>query len=208
MHVLLLTAILLMSNPGSVSEKYVFYLHGKIVEDQGAQAVSPYFGPYNYQGIVDAFRKENFIVKSEVRKPNTGIKEYAHLVAGQINALLKEGAEAKNITVVGASKGALIAMYASTFLKNKNVNFVFLAACNDGNLESFPDVVFYGNILSIYEKSDDIGESCVKFKNKSSASIGHYKEIEVNTGKQHGFLFQPYPEWFSPSVKWANGDFD
>ena len=136
------------------------------------------------------------------------MKEYAQKVKSQIDDLLKKGVDAKNITVVGASKGALIAMYVSTFLKNKDVNFVFLAACNDDNFESFPDINFYGNILSIYEKSDDIGESCVRFKSKSSSTINHYKEIEVNTGKQHGFLFQPYPEWFKPTVKWANGDYE
>jgi alpha/beta superfamily hydrolase len=116
--------------------------------------------------------------------------------------------EAKNITVVGASKGAVIAMYVSTFLKNKEVNFVFLAACNDGNFEGFSDIQFYGNILSIYEKSDDIGESCIRFKNKASTTINHYKEMEINTGLQHGFLFRPLAEWMKPAIAWANGHYE
>jgi len=199
--------ILLVTNSGS-AQKYLFYLHGKIVEDQGAAAESPYFGGYKYEAILSAFRKENFVVMSEVRKPNTDVKEYAHQTAHQIDSLIKKGVEAKNITVVGASKGAVIAMYVSTFLKNSNINFVFLAACNDANFGAYPDINFYGNILSIYEKSDDIGESCLKFRNKAASAITHYKEIEINTGLQHGFLFQPIGEWIDPAVRWANGNYE
>ena len=32
----------------SASAKYLIYLHGKIVEDQGIPAVSPEFGEYEY----------------------------------------------------------------------------------------------------------------------------------------------------------------
>ena len=208
MKLTILTLSMFMLTNTAPAQKVLFYLHGKIVEDQGAKALSPSFGAYKYEAIIDAFRKENFTVISEVRKPNTDVTEYARRLADQIDSLLKKGAEAKNITVVGASKGAVIAMYVSTFLKNRNVNFVFLAACNDGNFEGFPDIHFYGNILSIYEKSDDIGESCIKFKNKSSSTINHYKEIEINTGLQHGFLFQPIPEWINPTIQWANGHYE
>ncbi|MEO6166644.1 MAG: alpha/beta hydrolase [Chitinophagales bacterium] len=190
------------------AQKYVFYLHGMIVENMGAKAVSPSFGEYKYDAILEAFRKEGFTVMSEVRKPNTDVSEYARTITEQINGLLKKGVPAKDITVVGASKGALIAMHVSTFVKNKEMNFVFLAACNDGNFQSFPEIAFYGNILSIYERSDDIGESCIRFKEKSAASISHYKEIEINSGLEHGFLFRPIPEWMKPAVGWANGDYE
>ncbi len=208
MKVSIILSLLLMLNTNSGTEKYLFYLHGKIVEDQGAKAVSPAFGVYQYQEILDAFKKEHFNVLSELRKKNTDVQEYALHVSEEIDSLLKKGVAPQNITVVGASKGAVIAMYVSTFLKNKNINYVFLAACNDGNFESFPDINFYGNILSIYEKSDNIGESCTRFRNKSSATISHYKEVAINTGLQHGFLFQPLPQWMNPAVKWANGDYE
>ena len=207
MKVLLLASLILMDTNSTSAQKYLFYLHGAIVEGQGDNAVNAY-GTYKYNDIVNAFRKENFIVISEVRKSGTDVKAYAHKVKDQIDSLLKKGVDAKNITVVGASKGAVIAMYVSTFLKSKDVNFVFLAACNDGNFESFPDINFYGNILSIYEKSDDIGESCIRFKNKPSSAIAHYKEVEINTGRKHGFLFQPLPEWMKPTIKWSNGNYE
>ena len=198
--------LITMANNSS-AQKYLFYLHGAVVEGQGDGASNTY-GTYKYNDIVNAFRKENFTVISEIRKSGTDVKAYAEKMKHEIDSLLNKGVPAKNITVVGGSKGALIAMYVSTFEKNKEMNFVFLAACNDGNYTGNPEIKFYGNILSIYEKSDDIGESCVKFKNKSSATINHYKEIEVNTGKNHGFLFQPYPEWFNPAVKWAKGNYE
>lgn len=206
MKVLMIVSILMVTNSVS-AQKYLFYLHGAVVEGYGNNATNS-FGTYKYTDIVNAFRKENFVVISEVRKSGTDVKAYAQKLKEQIDSLIKKDVEPKNITVVGASKGAVIAMYVSTFLKNRDVNFVFLAACNDGNFESFPDINFYGNILSIYEKSDDIGESCNRFKNKSSSTIAHYKEIEISTGKQHGFLFQPYSEWMNPTVKWANGNYD
>ncbi len=195
--------LIVMSNHAS-AQKYLFYLHGKIVEDQGANAVSPYFGSYQYEAILDSFRSAHFIVKSEVRKSNTEITAYAHHVADEIDSLLKIGVESKNITVVGASKGALIAMYVSTFLKNHDLNFVFLAACNEDNFTSFTDLRFHGNILSIYERSDGIGQTCIRFRDKASSNIIHYKEIELNTGLQHGFIFRPLPEWMKPAMDWAN----
>lgn len=197
-----------MDSSAASNHKYVFYLHGMIVENMGAEAVSPYFGAYAYQAILDTFRKAGFTVMSEVRPPDTDVKLYADKIAGQINDLLKNGIAGKDITVIGASKGALIAMHVSSILKNGQLNFVFLAACNDGNYEAYPDLQFYGNILSVYERSDDIGSSCYRFKEKSVKTMAHYKEIEINTGLQHGFLFRPLPQWTVPAIEWANGRYN
>jgi len=65
-----------------------------------------------------------------------------------------------------------------------------------------------GNILTIYEKSDHYGVSALQRKNSSTCEIAHFEEIELNTGLQHGFLFQPLKEWMDPVVQWANGNFD
>lgn len=146
-NVLFTVLLLPAMNNNSFAQTYLFYLHGAIVENQGADAVSPSFSAYRYNDIIAAFSKEGFTVKSEVRKPDTDVKSYAQLVAKQINELLKQGVKAGNITVAGASKGAVIAMHVSGFAKRKELNFVFLAACNDGNFESYPALQFYGNIL-------------------------------------------------------------
>ena len=39
---------------------YLFYLHGRIVEDQGADAVSPDYGRYEYSGIVQGLADEGW----------------------------------------------------------------------------------------------------------------------------------------------------
>ncbi len=187
------------------AERYVFYLHGKIVEDQGANAVETVqgFGAYEYSNILETFRKEGFVVISEVRARNTDPATYAHKVARQVDSLIKKGVRPNEITVIGASKGSVIAMLTSSTLKNKDVNFVFMAGCFGGD----HDIRFCGNILSIYEQSDGVG-SCQVLKSSSSLPIPHYKEITLHTGLRHGFLYKPLKEWVIPAVKWANGNYN
>lgn len=191
-------------------QHYLFYLHGQIVEEQGANAVDTIngFGAYQYEDILNAFRKANFTVLSKVRKKNTDPSEYAHKIVNQIDSLIAKGVQPNNITVVGASKGAVISMLISSYLKNKDVNFVLLAGCNNDILKRFPEIQFCGNILSIYEKTDYIGHSCSDFKQNSKQSIPHYKELELNTGLKHGFLYKPLPEWMEPAINWANKNYE
>ncbi len=191
-------------------QRFIFYLHGKIVENQGPNAVDTVngYGAYEYVDIIDSLKKRNFTVISEVRKPNTSVTAYASLLTKQIDSLLKKGIGPENITVIGASKGAIIAMFVSAYSKNKKLNFVFIGACDDELYDKAKDIVFYGNILSIYEKSDVTnGQSCIKFKNKSSF-ISQYKEIALNTGLRHGFLYKPISEWLVPAVNWANENYN
>jgi hypothetical protein len=109
------------------SKYYLFYLHGKILEDQGINAVSEKYGPYDYEKIVSALKKRGFVVISEVRSKNTNPWEYARKVVGQIEVLLEKNVPPQNITVVGASKGAGITVLISHLLKNKEANFVPMA---------------------------------------------------------------------------------
>ncbi|MEO8711773.1 MAG: alpha/beta hydrolase [Parafilimonas sp.] len=210
MKSLIIFILIAMSTTTIFGQHYLFYLHGQIVEEQGANAVDTIngFGAYQYEDILNAFRKANFTVLSEVRQKNTDPSEYAHKIVNQIDSLISKGVQPNDITVVGASKGAIISMLISSYLKNKDVNFVLLAGCNDDILKRFPEIQFCGNILSIYEKSDYIGHSCLNFKQSSKQSIPHYKEIELNTGLKHGFLYKPLPEWMEPAIKWANKNYE
>lgn len=191
-------------------QNIVFYLHGKIVENQGANAIDTVNGngAYKYFDIIDSLKKRNFIVISTVRKPNTNVTSYAQSVVSQIDSLLKNNIKPQNITVIGASKGSIIAMYISTYLKNKDLNYVFMGACDDEIYNKCSEIQYYGNILSIYEKSDSSnGGSCKKFRDRSKTT-SRYKEIELNTGLKHGFLFRPIQEWLDPATKWANNNYD
>ena len=182
-------------------EKYLFYLHGKIVEDQGVKAVSERYGAYEYEKIIEGFRAEGFKVVSEARPKDTDVEQYAEKIAEQIRTLLKEGVEPENITVVGASKGAFITMLASTRLKNKNVNFVIIAGCGV-NREFLNLANLYGNILSIYEKSDVTGSCKEVFAD--AEGMNKNKEVMLETGLAHGFIYKPMREWLIPTLEWAN----
>ncbi|MBC7554375.1 MAG: alpha/beta hydrolase [Taibaiella sp.] len=187
-------------------QRYVFYLHGAIVEYQGRNAVdkSRGFGAYEYDSIINAFRNEQFTVISECRPANTDVKLYARKVAGQVDSLLTKGVKPGNITVTGASKGAAIAMYVATYVHNSAVNYVFMSACNESP-GSMGDVSFCGNILSIYEATDDMAGSCLTWKKRSKLNVPNFKEIKLQTGRKHGYLYKPLPEWVGPCVTWAKG---
>ncbi|RDV11878.1 alpha/beta hydrolase [Pontibacter diazotrophicus] len=183
------------------TQYYLFYLHGKIVEDQGIHASSERFGKYEYEKILNRLEKNNIKVISEPRPKGTDVESYSTKVANQINDLIYSGVNPENITVVGASKGSVIAMLISTKLANPKLNFVLLANCNNWVLENLT-IDLHGDILSIYEKSDNIGRSCLSIKT-SSSGVRKYNEVELTTGLGHGFIFQPIDEWVLPTIEWA-----
>ena len=180
--------------------RYLFYLPGYIVHSQNARPVSPEYGAYEYDQILITFQDNDFVVISEARKQSREIEPYAQKVADQITKLLQAGVPAKHITVVGASQGSWIAMLASTYLKNRGVNFVLIAACS-ADKEFLKMVNLHGNILSIYEKSD-LAQSCNDYR-ADATGIKNWKEVEVNTGLKHGFIYRPMKEWIEPTIAWA-----
>lgn len=188
----------------SDSKNYLYYLHGRILEDLGVdKAVSERFGKYEYEKILKTFETANFKVISEARPRNTNVETYSNKLAKAIKEKIKSGISPKNITVVGASKGSLIAMLTSTKLSNKDIKFVLMGNCNDWILENY-EIDLHGKILSIYEKSDTIGgNSCEKIR-KVSKGISEFKEIQIDTKLDHGFLYKPLIEWIEPTISWAN----
>jgi hypothetical protein len=188
--------------------KYLFYLHGKIIEDQGIpRPKSAKFGFYEYEKILETFRQRGFTVRSEIRPENTEARAYADKVAGEIRKLLLSGVPPDRITVVGASKGGVIAILTSALLQDREINFVFLACCYDATQRNLRDLNMRvaGNILSIYDAADDTGcGSCRNFFAMAQGeNLGRTKEIVLHLGLGHGFLFRPLPEWVEPTVAWA-----
>jgi len=183
------------------SPRYLYYLHGKIIEDLGPAGVSPRFGAYDYPGILRAFSAAGLTVVSEVRPKNTDPSVYADKIVGQISKQLAAGVPAQNITVVGASKGSVIAMLVSSRLKVDGVRYVFLANCNDWMERTFAPR-FTGNVLSIYEGSDEIGQSCRPIAARSVA-LKQFEEIRLDTGLGHGIVYRPLNQWIGPAAAWA-----
>ncbi|MBV9210001.1 MAG: alpha/beta hydrolase [Acidobacteria bacterium] len=182
--------------------RYLFFLHGKIVEDEGVRPTSPKYGVYEYEKMLDAFKSRGFAVISEARAKDTDAQQYAAKVVSQIQTLLKAGVAPGHITVVGASKGAVITMMISTALKNREVNFVLMDNCNDEILRRH-EIDLWGNVLSIYDINDEIGQTCQKFFDKATG-LNRHKEIELKIGIGHGILYQPLKEWVEPTVEWAS----
>jgi hypothetical protein len=181
---------------------YVFYLHGKIVEDQGPHAESPEFGHYEYYAILRGLAKSGFTVISEVRAPNTDPEAYAANVAAQVQHLITSHVHPSNITILGASKGSVIAMLVSSRIR-AGVKYIILANCNNYVLRTYP-LSLHGDVLSVYEASDPIGQTCRPLF-EASPELGKWREIRLETGLGHGFIFRPLDVWIQPAVAWVQG---
>jgi hypothetical protein len=180
---------------------YIFYLHGRIVEDQGIRPPHPQYGYYEYEQILQTLEQRGFVVISEARAKDTDPAQYASKVIKQIQSLLSSRVPASGVCVIGASKGGLIAMLVSEGLKNSKVRFVVMGSCNDYIEKTFhPNLA--GQALSIYEESDQIGRSC-KDIFALSAGLTKTDEVQLHLGLAHGFLFRPIREWVDPSISWC-----
>lgn len=181
--------------------RYLFYLHGRIIEDRGARAVHERHGAYEYEKILETFKGAGLLVISEARAKDTDVAQYAAKVVAQINALLKAGVAPRRITVVGASKGSNIAMHVSSLLRHGEVNFVIMAGCGEQTLKN-QALNLHGRVLSIYDASDEGVGTCENLFTRS-AGLSTRKELKINLGLGHGFLYRPHKEWIEPAVEWA-----
>jgi hypothetical protein len=186
-----------------VPAETIFYLHGRIVEDEGPRPVHERFGLYDYPAIVDALGSEGATVVSEVRESGTNAYEYARTVAEKIEGMIANGTAPEDITVVGFSKGGSIAIFTSHFLSRPDVNFVFIAACADW-LSSAPTLMVNGNILSIYEESDGLAGSCVSLASRNE-NLSSFTELATTTGNEHGAFYLPDDGWVKPLLAWIDG---
>lgn len=144
--------------------KRIFYLHGRIIEEQGKNAYSEEFGSYEMDSIISALKVENSEVYAEIRSENVEPREYAIMISKQIDSLINLGIKPTNITVIGASKGAIIASNISDINSNP-INYIFLAGNNEYQ-ERSNNWKFHGQVLCIYEASDSIaGKNYDHWKN-------------------------------------------
>jgi len=195
---LFLVCLLLLGD--FVFAETIFYLHGRIVEDEGPRPVHERFGLYDYPAIVDVLGTNGATVVSEVRESGTKAHEYAQLVAEDIEGMIANGTPPEDITVVGFSKGGSIAIMASHYLGNPDVNFVFIAACADW-ISSAPELMVSGNIFSIYEASDAMAGSCASLASRNE-ELSSFTEFETSTGKEHGAFYLPREVWVGPLLAW------
>lgn len=190
--------------------RHLIYLHRRIVqEQQNTRPLHPQFGYYELEKILAAFRERGFVVTGEIRLKSASVSDSADLVVAQLRRLLASGVPAGHVTVVGGSMGGAIALLASTRLQNPELRFSVLGACLS---ESVRGLVAgegkgpSGHVLAIREASDDSTRNCPDWKGdpKLPASL-FAREIVLETGLGHGFLYRPLPEWVKPVVAWAEG---
>jgi hypothetical protein len=183
--------------------RYVIYIHGKLIEDEGINAVSPQFGPYEFDAILKYLADSGLDVIGEIRSGPTDGNAYSDHVVDQVDLLIANGVPVQHITVVGFSKGAGIAILASAKLKDPGINYVLMAICGDEtNAPGAPTLT--GHVLSLYEQSDDLGSTCRPLADRSSG-ITSFEEIELSTGRQHGTFYAADPAWLDPVIAWIWG---
>jgi hypothetical protein len=184
---------------------YLFYLHGKLIEDEGLPAVSPEHGEYQYEAILERLSGLGFTVISEVRPRDADVTAYAERVVGQADSLLRAGVPPEHIAVVGASKGAYIAALASHLARNPRLRFVLLAGCSAGTVAYMREhgVDLYGDVLAIRDAADtELAGPCAEVF-ALSEGIGRHAEVVLDVGTGHGILYRPLDEWVLPTVEWA-----
>ena len=200
-RMVLISLLLLSCGAKPVEPTHVFYLHGQIIEEQGRRPTHPKFGPYEYDEILRQLDGQGRVVMSEARPKGTDPEAYAAKVAKQIEDLLAQGVPGRKITVIGASKGAVITMLVSTKVRSPEVGYVIMGNCNDWVRENF-HIDLHGEVLSIYDASDSVGGTCEPTF-RQSKQLGKHREIRLDTGIGHGFLYRPMKEWIEPALAWT-----
>jgi hypothetical protein len=194
--------------PASIdpAKEYLFYLHGKIIEDQGLPAISPDYGEYEYLAILDRLSSYGFVVISEPRSKDTDSWAYAQKITREVKALVNAGVPAKNLTIVGASKGGGIAILVSNSLQNKDVHYVIMAICDPATVKDLiqNNVSLSGNVLSIYDYKDELAGSCQDlFAFSEGKGLSQHNEIVLKVGTGHGVLYKPLAEWITLIIQWV-----
>lgn len=188
--------------------RHIIYLHGRIVQEQeSARPVHPEHGPYELEAIAEAFRKRGFVVTADRRAKGTTVSDGADFVVKQVRALLDAGVPPERITVVGASMGSSIALRTAVRLQNPRLRFALISPCLSVNVRaveeeerSYPA----GRMLVVRDESDVPSATCPAWTNDPARTTFTARELVINTGRAHGFLYQPLPEWLEPVVAFAN----
>lgn len=191
-------------------QNYLFYMHGAWIEMKGLNKPHPRHGKYEYDKIVRALSDQGFSVISEARLNRVDSRYYAEKITMQVRDLIGGGVPPVNITVIGHSKGGMIALLVASMLEEMKVNFVVMASC--GRKETKFRRVYQrfletraefmrGRLLSLYDSADRTAGTCQEAFSKTSQISS--KEIVLNTGRGHGLFYSPESIWIKEVTVWA-----
>lgn len=184
--------------------RHIIYLHGRIVELQGKAAFSEEYGKYELDSILAALASENTKVYCELRPGNTEVPAYAQKLSRMIDSMIHTGIAPEAISVIGASKGALIAATTSS-INPQPVNYVLMGG-NNSTIEQQNDWHFHGRVLCIYDPSDTIAGKNYDYWKARSPEVKAFKQLELSEKLGHGFLHRPLPAWTVPALKWVRNE--
>jgi hypothetical protein len=182
------------------SERYVIYSHGMIVEGDDPKPVSPKYGQYDFPAIKQSLFRAGGFNLIAYQRPKSSDDAYADTLKSWVRRLLDSGVKPSRITLVGFSRGAQLTALASSSLASAGINTALLAICENGEVSHAPGLSLGGNLLSIYETSDELG-SCGRLAARSH--LESFREVPISTGKEHGAFFQPLPAWIQPLRAWT-----
>ncbi len=184
--------------------RHIIYLHGRIVELQGKAAFSEEHGKYELDSILVALKNGNAQVYCELRPENTEVTPYAQKVSRMIDSMIRTGIVPKDISVIGASKGALIAATTSN-INAQPINYILMGG-NNTTIEQENDWRFHGRILCIYDPSDTIAGKNYDHWKARSPEAKAFEQIKLSEKLGHGFLYHPLPSWTVPAIKWTRNE--
>lgn len=121
-----------------------------------------------------------------------------------IDSMVGTGIAPQAISVIGASKGALIAATTSS-INPQPVNYVLMGG-NNTTIEQQNDWHFHGRILCIYDPSDTIAGKNYDYWKARSPETKAFEQLELSEKLGHGFLYHPLPSWTVPALKWARNE--
>ena len=137
----------------------------------------------------------------DVRKPKPGEEVFAHTLCG--TPLTREAvAELVRDTLLESHRKARLDL-------NEDLNFVILGDCHLDTVNGFLQarMNLYGNVLAIYDSSDEFAGSCrALFHFSKGRGLSSFDEIVLEIGTGHGILYQPLDDWIIPAVQWANNN--
>jgi dienelactone hydrolase len=180
------------------AQRYVFYLHGKIIEEMGRNARNPRWGAYEYDAILEQLGARAAVVIGELRPRDTDVDRYAGKLVAQVNALLQNGVPAAHVAIVGFSKGGDIAARTAERI-DADVRYAILAGCfgDSGKAQRM-----HGRVLSVRERSDHLARTCEPRFDPARAKSGEQKEVVLDIGGEHGAFYRPDPRWVDPVMAW------
>lgn len=187
----------------SSGKEYVFFLHNKFLEEHRLDELHPKYGLAAYLAIVHKLQEKNTLILSEKRKPDTDPTVYAKKIVLKIDSLHAHGVPYDHISIVGTSQGGYIAQYISYYAKNPDLKFVFIGASfKNDSMNKDRELKLYGKVLSINEKTDAGAELLSRQLRFKNSDLKSFKEITLDTGLEHGFLFRALDEWIVPTKEW------